>query len=62
MKTWLTKLCAAGALIAAMGTAQADVVKVGLIADFTGAFATWGTQFQQAVDAYQVANGTGKMW
>jgi len=24
---------------------------------FTGAFATWGTQFQQAVDAYQAVNG-----
>ena len=28
-----------------------------MIADFTGAFATWGTQFQQAVEAYQAVNG-----
>ena len=31
----------------------ADVVKVGLLADFTGAFATWGPQFQEGVAAYQ---------
>ncbi len=37
--------------------ASADVVKVGLIADFTGAFATWGSQFQQAIEAYQALNG-----
>ena len=41
----------------AIGSAHADVVKVGLIADFTGAFATWGTQFQQAIEAYQAING-----
>ena len=39
------------------GQASADVVKVGLIASFTGAFATWGTQFQQAVEAYQAVHG-----
>jgi branched-chain amino acid transport system substrate-binding protein len=38
-------------------TASADVVKVGLISDFTGAFATWGTQMQQAVEAYQAVHG-----
>src|SRR5579863_10551888 len=37
--------------------ASADVVKVGLIASYTGAFATWGTQFQQAVEAYQALHG-----
>ena len=57
MKKWLTGLSVAGAFVAAIGTAHADVVKVGLIADFTGAFATWGTQFQQAVDAYQALHG-----
>jgi len=40
-----------------MDHAQADVIKVGLIADFTGAFATWGTQFQQAIEAFQSVNG-----
>src|SRR5262249_57795737 len=57
MKTWLKGLCTAAALALASGTAQADVVKVGLIADFTGAFATWGSQFQQAIDAFQAING-----
>jgi branched-chain amino acid transport system substrate-binding protein len=38
--------------------ALADVVKVGLIASYTGAFATWGTQFQQAVEAYQALHGS----
>ncbi len=38
-----------------MRAASADVVKVGLIASYTGAFATWGTQFQQAVEAYQAS-------
>ena len=33
------------------------MVKVGLIADFTGAFANWGTQFQQAIEAYQAVHG-----
>lgn len=39
------------------GTASADVVKVGLIVSYTGAFAMWGTQFQQAVEAYQATYG-----
>jgi branched-chain amino acid transport system substrate-binding protein len=57
MKRWLAALGAAGALVAGMATAQADVVKVGLIADFTGAFATWGSQFQRAIEAYQSVHG-----
>jgi branched-chain amino acid transport system substrate-binding protein len=59
MRKWLGGLYVAGALI--LGTSipvqAADVVKVGLIADFTGAFANWGSQFQQAVEAYQAMNG-----
>ena len=39
------------------GRAPADVVKVGLLADFTGAFATWGPQFQEGVEAYQALHG-----
>ena len=39
------------------GQASADVVKVGLIVSFSGAFATWGTQFQQAIQAYQSVYG-----
>ena len=37
--------------------AAADVIKVGLIANFSGAFAIWGQQFKQAVDAYQNVHG-----
>jgi branched-chain amino acid transport system substrate-binding protein len=59
MKNWLARLCAAaGALLAVTSAASAaDVVKVGLIADFTGAFANWGSQFQQAVEAFQAVHG-----
>ena len=39
------------------GRVPADVVKVGLLADFTGAFATWGPQFQEGVEAYQALHG-----
>jgi branched-chain amino acid transport system substrate-binding protein len=35
----------------------AETFKIGLIASFTGAFASWGTQFQQAIDAYQAIHG-----
>jgi branched-chain amino acid transport system substrate-binding protein len=56
MMKW-TLGAAAIALSLSAGAASADTVKVGLIADFTGAFATWGTQFQQAVEAYQAVNG-----
>ena len=37
--------------------ASAAIVKVGLIASYTGAFATWGSQFQRAVEAYQALHG-----
>jgi branched-chain amino acid transport system substrate-binding protein len=47
----------AAAVMLLSGPVAADTVKVGLIADFTGAFATWGTQFQQAIEAYQAVNG-----
>src|SRR5262245_50364544 len=54
---WSIGAAAAAALSLSTGIAAADVVKVGLIADFTGAFATWGSQFQQAIDAFQAING-----
>src|SRR5215468_913205 len=46
-----------GGLLASAGAASAEIVKVGLIASYTGAFATWGSQFQQGVEAYQAAHG-----
>jgi branched-chain amino acid transport system substrate-binding protein len=55
------KIIASGVATAAiprLAFAAADVVKVGLIADFTGAFATWGPQFQQAIQAYQALHGS----
>src|SRR5215510_11545516 len=54
---WSIGAAAAAVLSLSTGVAAADVVKVGLIADFTGAFATWGSQFQQAIEAYQAING-----
>jgi branched-chain amino acid transport system substrate-binding protein len=54
---WSIGAAAAAILSLSTGFAAADVVKVGLIADFTGAFATWGSQFQQAIDAFQAING-----
>jgi branched-chain amino acid transport system substrate-binding protein len=48
--------CAATLALAAPASA-AEVFKIGLIASFTGAFASWGTQFQQAIDAYHAVNG-----
>jgi branched-chain amino acid transport system substrate-binding protein len=38
--------------------AIADTVKVGLIANFTGGMAVYGSQFQQAIRAYQAIHGT----
>ncbi|MFZ0122612.1 MAG: ABC transporter substrate-binding protein [Xanthobacteraceae bacterium] len=54
---WFTSAAIAAIISLSVGTASADTVKVGLIADFTGAFATWGSQFQQAIEAYQAIHG-----
>jgi branched-chain amino acid transport system substrate-binding protein len=55
---WLLGAVAAAVLSLSGGAASAaEVFKVGLIADFTGAFATWGPQFQQAIEAYQAVHG-----
>src|SRR6476659_4230704 len=48
---------AAAIFLSAASGASAAVVKVGLIVSYTGAFATWGTQFQQAIEAYQAVKG-----
>jgi branched-chain amino acid transport system substrate-binding protein len=54
----LLGIIAAAMLVLACRTASADdVVKVGLIASYTGAFATWGSQFQKGVEAYQALHG-----
>ena len=55
---WLVSAAAAAALSLSAGAASAaDVVKIGLIADYTGAFAMWGQQFQQSIEAFQAVNG-----
>src|SRR4051794_7796912 len=53
----LLPLAAVAMLPLLTSTALAETVKVGLIASYTGAFATWGPQFQRAVEAYQAING-----
>jgi len=58
--TRLPGLAAVAALaLAPLATpaAAADVFKIGLIADYSGAFATWGPQFENAFRAYQAING-----
>lgn len=58
MRTFLRAAIAAGSLLAATA-AFADTVKIGLLAPFSGPFAVWGTQFKQAVEAFQKINGQG---
>ena len=50
-------LCAALGLLLAAGTASADTVKVGIVGTFSGPFARWGQQFQQAIEVYQKQHG-----
>src|SRR5262249_10865079 len=49
------------AVLGLMGSVHAvsaaESFKIGLIASYTGAFATWGTQFQNAIEAFQAING-----
>jgi branched-chain amino acid transport system substrate-binding protein len=59
MKKLLAALGGAAAVsIALTGAAFADhTVKVGVIAPFSGPFAIWGKQFQEAVEVYVAQNG-----
>lgn len=50
-------LCAALGLFLAAGAASADTVKVGIVGTFSGPFARWGQQFQQAIEVYQKQHG-----
>ena len=56
-KAWLSALCAAGLMAATTAAASAETVKVGVIAPFSGPFARWGEQFQQAIKVYQKQHG-----
>jgi branched-chain amino acid transport system substrate-binding protein len=45
------------AVVLTAGAALADTVKVGVVATFSGPFARWGQQFQQAIEVYQKQHG-----
>jgi branched-chain amino acid transport system substrate-binding protein len=45
------------AMFASATTASAEVIKIGLLANFSGAFAVWGQQFRQSVEAFQKVHG-----
>ncbi|RVV98875.1 ABC transporter substrate-binding protein [Mesobaculum littorinae] len=51
---------ALGAAVSALAfsTAHADTIRVGVIAPFSGPFALYGTQYQQAIETYQAQHGT----
>jgi len=57
LKRALAAVAAAALSSMAGGASAAEVFKIGLIADYTGAFATWGPQFEHAIAAYQAING-----
>ncbi len=50
-------LSAFTALLAFVGTAQADVIKVGVIGTFSGPFALYGKNFKMGIDAYVAEHG-----
>jgi branched-chain amino acid transport system substrate-binding protein len=57
-RTVLATGAAAAATIAAPRiVSAAETFKIGLIASYTGAFATWGPQFENAINAYQAIYG-----
>lgn len=58
MMKWnaLTAVAAASCLVAP--SAWADEIKVGVIAPFSGPFAQYGVQYQQAIETYQAQHGT----
>ncbi len=56
MRHGLIALCAA-VMVALTGPAGAETVKVGVIGTFSGGYARWGEQFQQAIKVYQKQHG-----
>jgi branched-chain amino acid transport system substrate-binding protein len=40
-----------------VGAAAADTVKIGVVGSFSGPFARWGQQYQQAIEVYQKQHG-----
>lgn len=57
MKSLVSAVAAAALSLTTGIAANADTVKIGMIADFTGGMAIYGSQFQQAVQAYQAVHG-----
>ncbi len=55
--TWGLTL-AATAIVGLASAAQADVIKIGVVAPFSGPFAIYGTQFKNAMDVYEAQHGT----
>ena len=53
----IIRLAAAAGFVLAATTAMAQTVKIGLLAPFSGPFAVWGSQFKQAVEAFQKVHG-----
>lgn len=53
-------LTAAGAVLAAphVRAQTANTVRVGVVAPFSGGFATWGTQFRQAIELHAAQNNS----
>ena len=59
MKRYFKALATVALLSTAVqGHAVADTIKVGVIAPFSGPFAIWGKQFQEAINVYVAQNGT----
>jgi branched-chain amino acid transport system substrate-binding protein len=56
MKAFIRLAAVAGFILAATA-ASAQTVKIGLLAPFSGPFAIWGSQFKQAVEAFQKVHG-----
>jgi branched-chain amino acid transport system substrate-binding protein len=55
--TRIASLLVAAALCVAANGVSAETFKIGFIASYTGVFATWGPQFQHAIEAYQAIHG-----
>jgi branched-chain amino acid transport system substrate-binding protein len=53
----LVAITAAATALCLSAANAAETVKVGLIANFTGPFAVYGSQFSQAIQAYQAIHG-----
>lgn len=58
MKRIFSAALAAALTSAVPFAALADTIKVGVIAPFSGPFAIYGKQYQQAIETYVAQNGT----